>query len=164
MRGSLCPHVCDGRAGQQRRLSNDLDNPWRGRQKRLHEVHEVRLDLFALSIEELASTLLLETLESRDMCAEDELVDGLHKVLVQLLALLLLLGPVVGVGLCVDAVDLLVVLDKGVNSLDGELVGDLVAQDHVDVDDVGLDVDELVAEEVLHGVLGHLGLGQLGKH
>lgn len=163
-RASLCPHVGERRAGQQRRLSNDFDNTRRGRQKRLHQVHEARLDLLALSVEQLASTLLLEAFQGRDMCAENKLVDGLHKIFMQLLALLLLLRPVVGVRLGINAVDVLVVLDEGVNGFDGELVRNLVAQDHVDVNDVGLDVNELMAEEILCRVFWHLGLGQLGEH
>ena len=101
------------------------------------------------------------------MSSVDKLVDGLHKVLVELLALLLLLGPVVRVGFGVDAEDVLVVLDEGLDGFDGELECDLVAEDHVDVYDVGFDVEELVVEEGLDegiGVLAQLRLWRLGKH
>lgn len=158
------PHCVGRRAGKQRRLANNIDDTGRRRQERLHEVEDVCLDLLALAAKQLANAVLLETFQSRDMGAVDELVDGLDKVFVELLALLLLLGPLVGVGLGVNAVNLLVVLDEGIDGVGGELKGNLIAQDHVDVDDVSLDVDELVVEEVLHGVLGHIGLGNLGQH
>ena len=98
------------------------------------------------------------------MSVVDKLVDGLDKIFMQLLALLLLLGPVVGVGLDVNAMDLLVILDKGVNGVCGQLESDLVAQNHVDVDNVSLEVDKLMAEESLVVVRGHLCFGQLGEH
>ncbi len=159
------PEVVHGRAGQQgRRRAEVLDDARRRRNKRLHEVHEIVPDLVALAAKKLAGAILFETLEGCDVGAENELVDGLHKVVVQLLALLFLSRPVGRVRLGVDAVNLLVVLNKGVDGVDGELVGDLVAVDHVDVDNVGLNVDELVAEHVLGVVGGHVGLGELGQH
>lgn len=54
--------------------------------------------------------------------------------------------------------------DEGVDGVGGELEGDLVAQHHVDVDDVSLCVDDVVAKEVVEGVLGHVGVGELGQH
>lgn len=158
------PDVVHGRAGQQGRLANDLDDARRRGNKRLHEVGEVVPDLLAPAAEELAGAVLLEALEGLNRRAVDVLVDGLNVIVVQLLALLLLAGPVGGVCLGVDAVNLLVELDQGVNGVGGELVGDLVSQDHVDVDNVGLDVDELVGKEVLRVVSGHVGLGELGEH
>lgn len=98
------------------------------------------------------------------MGAVDKLVDGLDKVLVELFALLLLFRPVVGAGLCISAVDLVMVLDQGINGIGCEFVGDFVAQDHVDVNNVGLDVNELVAEELLEGLLGHFGFGKFRQH
>jgi hypothetical protein len=49
----------------------------------------------------------------------------------------------------VDRVDVLVVVDQSVDGLLGQLEDDLVLRDHVDVDDVGVNVDELVVE---HGL------------
>lgn len=60
--------------------------------------------------------------------------------------------------------NLLVELDEGVDGVSGELVGNLIAKDHVDVDNIGLYVNELVAEEVLGVVGGHVGFGKLGEH
>lgn len=98
------------------------------------------------------------------MCAEHELVDSLDEFLVQLLALLLLLGPVMSVGLCVDAVDLLMVVDKSVDGVGGELVSHLVPKDHVDVHNVSFDVDQLMAEVLLVEILGHVGFRAFGQH
>lgn len=42
------------------------------------------------------------------------------------------------------------ILDQRVNRVLGELEGDLVLRNHVDVYDVGLDVDDLVVEHGLH--------------
>ena len=61
-----------------------------------------------------------------------KLVAGLDKVLLQVLALLLLLGLVVGVGLGVDVVDVLVVLDQ--RRVGRQLVNDPVPQDHVNTE------------------------------
>ena len=101
------------------------------------------------------------------MGAEDKLVDGLNKILVKLLALLILLGPVVRAGLGVGTVDILVVLDERLDRVGGELEGDLVPQDHIDVDDVSLQVDELIVGDGLNqrvGILLELVFGSLGKH
>ena len=135
------PHVVvDGRAGQQSRLADDFDHA-RGRgDKWLPEVQEVDLDLVALAGEQLTSALFLKSLKRRDVGAEDKLVDGLDVILVKLLGLVILVGPVGGAGLCVDHVDLLVVLNESGDGIRGKLVGDFVAQDHVDVDNVSLDV------------------------
>lgn len=159
------PEVVHGRAGQQgRRRAKVLDNARRGRNKRPHEVHEIVPDVFALAAKKLTGAILFETLEGCDVGAENELVDSLHKIVVQLLALLFLSRPLGRVCLGIDAVNLLVVLDKGVDGVSGELVGDLVAVDHVDVNNVSLNVDEVVAEEVLGVVCGHVGFGELGQH
>lgn len=98
------------------------------------------------------------------MCAKDKLVDGLDKVFVKLLGLLFLAGPVRRVCLGIDAVNLLVVVDESLDCVSGELVSDLVAQDHVDMDNVCFEVDELVAKEVLVGIRGHICFRQLGQH
>lgn len=158
------PHVVDGRAGQQSRLADHFDDAGRRGDERLEEVQEAGLDIVALAGEQLARTLFLEALERRDVGAKDELVDGLDVVFVELLGLGILAGPFRRVCLGIDAVNLLVVLDERLDGVGGELVSYLVAVDHVDVDNVGLNVDELVAEEVLVGVLGHVGGGQLGQH
>jgi hypothetical protein len=64
-------------------LSDDFDDARRRRrQQRLHESTNAVLNLLALAAEKFASTLLLKTLEGRDVGAEDELVDVLNKVLV----------------------------------------------------------------------------------
>lgn len=101
------------------------------------------------------------------MRAEDKLVDGLNEILMKLLALLFLLGPVVRAGLSVRAMDILVVLDERLDRVGGELEGDLVPQNHIDVDDVSLKVDELVVGDGLNqgvGILLELVFGSLGKH
>jgi len=77
---------------------------------------------------------------------EDKFVDGLDKVLVQLLTLLLLLRPVISIGLDVDAVDVLVILDQRLDGVGRQLVSDLIPQDHVNMNDVSLKVDELVVK------------------
>lgn len=156
-----------GVAGQKGRLAEDLDRLGRWWCQSLEEGQDVGLDLIALAAKQLAGTVFLKTLEGSDMCAVHVLVDGLNKVVVHLLGLLLLLGPVKRVGLVVDGVDVLVVLDKGLDGVRGQLKGDLVAQDHVDVDNVGLDGDELVVEKGLNervGILAQLGFGGLGDH
>lgn len=162
------PHAdIGGRAGQQRRLTDDVDDSGRGRQQRLVEVHDGVLDILALAIQQLSSSLLFETLQSRHVRGEDELVDGLDKVLVKLLALLLLLGPVVRVGLGVGAVDILVVLDERLDRVGSELEGDLVPQDHINVNNVSLQVDELVVGDGLNqrvGILLELVFRSLGEH
>jgi hypothetical protein len=149
-------------------LSNNIDNARRRRQKGLHEVGDGCLDLFALTTQQFTSALLLEPLKGRDVSAEDKLVDGLDKVLMKLLALLLLLGPVIGRGLCVNAEDVLVIVNQSVDGVGGELVSNLVAQDHVDVDDVSLNMNQLVVHDGLdEGVVVvslEVGLGGLGKH
>jgi hypothetical protein len=152
------------RTGEQWLLTDNLDDARRRRQERLHEGQNVGLDLIGLATQELTGTLLLEAFESGDVGAEDELVDCLDEVLVKLLALLLFLRPVMGVCLGVDAVNLFVVLNQSVDSVGGELVGNLIAQDHVNVDDVGFEMDELVAEVLLMRLCGHICLGALGQH
>ena len=101
------------------------------------------------------------------MCPVDKLVDRLNELLVQLLDLHLLLRPIVGVDSDVDAMDLLVVLDERLDRFWRKLEGDLVSQDHVDVDDVCLDVDELIVEQCLDErirVLLQVGIRCLLKH
>lgn len=98
------------------------------------------------------------------MGAINEAVDGLDKVFVKLVALLFLVRPVMGSGLGVLAMYLLVVQDEGLDGVRRQLVGHLVAQDHVDVNDVGLDMEELVTEHAVIWVLGHVGVGHLGEH
>ena len=101
------------------------------------------------------------------MRPEDKLVNGLDKVIVQLLTLLLLLGPVVRIGLSVDAVDVLMVLDQRLDSIGRQLVSNLVLQDHVNMDDVSLQVDELVVGDGLDqrvGVFPEFGVRGLRKH
>jgi hypothetical protein len=165
LKSSLRQHV-DGRLGQQFRLLDSFDEARRGwRQQWLHESSDVVLDLFALSTEKFASTPLLKTLKGRDVGAEDELVDVLYKIFVKLLALLLLIRPVVSVGLGIDTVNLLVVLSKSFDSVFGELVGDLVAQNHVDMNNIRLDVNKLIVSglhERIAGISLGVGLGCLG--
>lgn len=84
------------------------------------------------------------------MRGEDKLVDGLNKVLVKLLALLILLRPVIRTSLGIGAVDVLVVLDERLDGVGGKLEGNLIPQDHVDVDDVSLQVDKLIVGDGLN--------------
>lgn len=83
------------------------------------------------------------------MRAINELVDGLDKVLVQFLALLVLLRPVVCGGLGVDTVYLLVILYERLNRVRRELVPNFVPQDHIHVDNISLHMKELVVEQSL---------------
>jgi hypothetical protein len=152
------------RAGEEWLLTNDLNDAGRRWQKRLHESQDIGLDLISLSTQQLTGAFLLKTFESGHMSAEDELVDGLDEILVKLLALLLLLRPVVGVCLGVNAVNLLVVLDQSIDGVGSELVSDFVAQHHVDVDDVCLEVNELIAEVLLVRFSWHVSLGALWEH
>jgi hypothetical protein len=152
------------RAWEEWLLTNDLNDTRRWWQKRLHESQDIGLDLVGFSAQQLTGAFLLKTFESGHMGAEDELVDGLDEILVKLLALLLLLRPVVGVCLGVNAVNLLVVLDQSIDGVGSELVSDFVAQHHVDVDNVSLKVNELIAEVLLVGFSWHVGLGALWEH
>jgi len=100
------------------------------------------------------------------MSAEDELINGLDEVVVKLLCLLLLLWPVRDTSLSIWAVHILVVLDQGLDRLWCELVGDFVAQDHIDVNDIGLEMNHLVvikgfAQRVF--ILDQLRVGRLGQ-
>lgn len=127
----------------------------------------MRLDLIAFAIEELTSTFFFETLQSRDGSAVDKLVDGLDEVLMQLLGLVVLVRPVGGLGSGVNHVDILVKLDEGFNGVLAELESNLIAQNHVHMDHICLDMYELVVEERLDQgirVLLHFGLGRLGQH
>ena len=59
------------------------------------------------------------------------------------------------------------VLDQSVNGLGCKLECNLVLRHHVNVHDVGLDVNELVVEHCFDqriGVLAQLGVGSLGQH
>ena len=98
------------------------------------------------------------------MSAEDKLIDSLDKVFVEFLALLFFLRPFVSVCLGIGAVDLLVIFNQRVDCVGGELVCDLIAQNHVNVDNVSVDVNELMAEESLGGIRRHICLGELGEH
>lgn len=67
----------------------------------------------------------------------------------------------------VDAMYLLVVLDQTVYCVLCKLVCDLVPQNHVHVNDVGLNMDELIVEEGFHqriAILAQFRLGRLGEH
>ena len=161
--GRLGPHATVG-ARKKNGLANDVGDTRRRGQQGLVDGQQVRLNLLTLSVEKLSSTFLLETLKGGNICAEDKFVDGLDEILVKLLALLLLLGPVVCVCLGVDTVNLLVVLDESINGVGSQLVSNLVAQNHVNMDDVSFNVNQLMVEGVLHGVLGHVSLGDLGEH
>lgn len=145
-------------------MTNDLNNAGRWWQKRLHESQDIGLDLISLSAQQLTGAFLLKTFEGGHMSAEYELINGLDEILVKLLALLLLLRPVVGVCLGINAVNPLVVLDQSIDGVGSELVSDFVAQHHVDVDDVCLKVNELIAEVLLVRLSWHVGLGALWKH
>jgi hypothetical protein len=90
--------------------------------------------------------------------AENKLVDVLDKILVELLALLLLIDPVVCVGLGINTVDLLVVLNKSIDGIFCELVGDLISQNHVDVNDISLNVNELIVHDSLDQGVGSIPL------
>jgi len=82
--------------------------------------------------------------------AEDKLVDCLDELFVELLDLYLFLRPVVRIGGNVHAVNVLVVFYEGLDGIWGELEGDLISQDHIHVNNVSLDMDELIVEEGLH--------------
>jgi len=100
--------------------------------------------------------------------AENKLVDVLDEIIVKLLALLFLVGPVVCAGLGIDTVDLLVVLNQSINGVFRELVGNLVSQNHVDMNNISLNVDQLIVHDSLNQGVGSIplkvGLGCLGQH
>ena len=101
------------------------------------------------------------------MGAEDEFVGGLDEGFLQLLELGFLLGPVPGAGGGVDRVDVFVVFDEGVDRFRGQLEGHFVLRDHVDVDDVGFDVHQLVVEEGFDQrvvVFAEFRIGRFGQH
>lgn len=84
------------------------------------------------------------------MGSEDKLVYGLDEFFVELLDLHLLLRPVVRIGGDVHAVNILVVFYERLYGIWRELESDLISQDHIHVNNVGLDMDELVVKEGFH--------------
>lgn len=84
------------------------------------------------------------------MGSEDKLVYGLDEFFVELLDLHLLLRPVVRIGGDVHAVNVLVVFYERLYGIWRELESDFISQDHIHVNNVGLDMDELVVEEGFH--------------
>lgn len=105
------------RAGEERRRADHVDNPGWRRQEREEQAHDGSLDFLTSAFEELAGTLFLHTLEGSCARAEHIAVDSLHEPVLELLDLLLLLGPLPGAGRHVDRVDVLVVLDQRINRL-----------------------------------------------
>jgi hypothetical protein len=81
--------------------------------------------------------------------AKNKFIDALDKVFVKLLTLLLLVCPVVWVGLGIDTVNHLVVLNERIDGILCELVGDLISQNHVDMNNVSLNMDELIVHDGL---------------
>lgn len=65
----------------------------------------------------------------------------------KLLGLLLLLSPMPRLGLAVLEIDILVIVDQFLDGVLRELEGDLMGEYKVDMDDMGLDVEELISEE-----------------
>lgn len=101
------------------------------------------------------------------MRPKNEPVDCLDKILVQLLGLLILFRPVIGCGLGVNTVDLLVILDESTDRIWGELVGDLVAQNHIHMYNISLDVQKLKVANGLEQWIRirlQLGFWELGQH
>ena len=133
----------------------------------MEQPHDGALDVLATSLEQFAGALLLHTFECTCAGAKYVAVDSLHELFLELLQLHLLLGPVPGAGGHVDRVDVLVVLGKRLDGLGGELECNLMLRHHVDVHDVGLDVDDLVVEDGLDervGVLAQFRIGSFGDH
>ncbi|RSL70164.1 hypothetical protein CEP51_012237 [Fusarium floridanum] len=104
-----------------------------------HERQDCTLHFFPLAIKKFAPSTRFESFQSRHFGVEDQFVNGLNKLLMKLLAPL---PPIAGVG-HVNAVEILVMLDEGADGIFGELVGDLVAQNHTDTHDVSLNLKSL---------------------
>lgn len=84
------------------------------------------------------------------MGSVDKLIDGLDELFMELLDLCLLLRPVVRIGSDVDTVDVLVVLYERLDGVRREFESDLVAQHHIHVNNVSLDMDQLIVEKRFH--------------
>lgn len=145
--------------------SNNVDDPrWR-RKKRQEQVHDGSLDFVTAAFEKLASAFVLQAFEGANTCAVDEAVDSLNKSLLHLFDLGILFGPRVGGSSHVDRVDVVVVVDESVDGVLSQLESDLVLRDHVDVDNVGLDGQQVVVEHGLpRRLFAQLGVGCTGQH
>lgn len=99
--------------------------------------------------------------------AVDEFVGSLVELVLQFLQLLRLLWPVPSVGGSVDAVDIAMEIDQRFDRLGGQLEGNFVLGDHIDMHNVGFDMDHLIVKDGLdEGVLvfAKLSIGCLGEH
>jgi hypothetical protein len=139
-----------------------LDSPdearRRWRYQRLHESTNFALNFLTLIAEKFSSTFFFETLKGRDVGAEDELVDVLNKIFVKLLALLVLIRPVVSVGLGINAVNLLMVFNQSIDGVICEFVGDLILQNHIDMNNISLNMDELIVSDGLYERIADVSL------
>lgn len=146
---------------------DNIDNPWGRRKEWEEQSHYGTLHILTSSLEKFSCTFLLHSLQSAGSSPEDVTVDSLHKLILELLQLGILLGPVPGGCGNIDRVNILVVLGKGVDGVGRELEGNLMLRDHVDVDHISFDVNDLVVEDGLNkrvGVPAQFGIGGLGDH
>ena len=116
----------------------------------MEQAQDVVLDLLALTAQQLSQPILFQPFQSGDVRSEDKLVDSLDELFVELLDLHLLLRPVVRISGDIHAVNVLVVLYEGLYGVWREFEGDLIAQYHIHVNNVSLDMDKLVVEERFH--------------
>lgn len=156
-----------GGAGQKRSGPDDIYHPrWRGQEWK-KEAHDGGLDLVASPSQQLARTIILQPFKGGSTGAIDELVGGLNKVFLQFLQLDFLLRPIPGARRGVDGMHIFMIFNERLDGLWGQLEGDLVLGDHVDVDDVCFDIQDLVVEQRLHervGVFAEFGVWRLGEH
>lgn len=104
------------------------------------------LDIFTSAIQQLSSTILLQSFQSTNACSEDESVDSLYEILLELLDLGFLLRPGVSVSLDVDQVDILMIFDQSVDALLCKFEDNFMLRNHVDVNNICFDVSELIVE------------------
>lgn len=132
------------------RRVDDIDDPWWWRKERKEEIHDRVLHILRAAVKQLTRAIFLKTFERTRSSAEDEPVGRLDELLVHLLDLCLLFRPAPGACRRIDGVDVLVVVDQSLDRFRCQLEGDLVLRDHVDVDDIGLDVDQLKVEDAFY--------------
>ena len=98
--------------------------------------------------------------------AVDEPVGGMVEFLLKFLELLPFFWPVPCVGRCVGTVDIPVEVNQGLDCLGGQLEGDFILGDHIDMYHIGLDVDHLIVEGLHQRVLilAKLSIWGFGEH
>lgn len=161
------PLLCSRGTGQQRSRPDHVHDLRGRREKRDEEAQDGGAHFVAPSTQQLTGAVLLHPLESECAGPVDKLVGGLNKLLLQLLQLLLLLGPGPSVGIGVDREDFLMILDQRIDGVCRQLEGDLILGNHVYMNNISLDVNELEVEQRLHErirVLSQLGFRGFRHH